>query len=119
MWRPAQWPPRTDGCGSWAPPAGGVDDGAARRGRVEVPGLPTPAGAVGLGGQRGERGIIARETASEPTVLTCATFTQAIREPPERRFVVDVGAGFEVIAGCLGVLGQLAAEVARDLFGEE
>jgi hypothetical protein len=32
---------------------------------------------------------------------------------------VDVGAGFEVIAGCLGVLGQLAAEVARDLFGEE
>ena len=34
------------------------------------------------------------------------------REPAERRLVVHVGAGLEVIAGRVGALGQLAAETA-------
>src|SRR5271163_4208819 len=115
---PAQRRLRTGGCGSWAPPAGGVDDGAAGSGGIEVPSLPAPAGIVGLGGECGQRGVVAGESAAEPTGFTCATFAQTLRESAEGRLVVKVGAGFEAVAGCVAVFGQLAAEVARDLFGE-
>jgi hypothetical protein len=45
--------------------------------------------------------------------------TQLIRELTERDLVVKVGVGLQVIAGCVSALGQLSAEVARDLLGEK
>src|SRR5271170_3918959 len=95
--RPAQGRSRTAGCGSWAPPTGGVNDGASARRGVEVPRPPAPAGAVGLGSERGQCGVIAGESAAEPTGFTCAAVAQALREPAESGLVVDVGARFETV----------------------
>ena len=50
------------------------------RRRVQVPGLPAPAGAVGFGGQRGQRGVIAGKRAAEPPGFVRATFAKFARE---------------------------------------
>jgi hypothetical protein len=83
-----------------------------------VPGLPTPPGTDGLGGERGQRGIVTRECASEPTSIGCALLAQSIGELTKRVLIEEVDPRLEVISRCLRPAGELAIKVARNLFGK-
>src|SRR5436305_929080 len=95
--------------------------GPAGGGGIEVPRLPAPAGAVGLGGQRGQRGVVAGEGAPEPARFAGTPVAQFARQPPEAGLVVRFGARFQPVAGRVGAPGQVTPEAAggaRSLLGE-
>src|SRR3954470_7832670 len=103
------------------PPARGVDHRPARSRRIQVPGLPAPTGAVRLGDQRGQRGLIAGQHPAQPSDLGGAAVAKALWEPAKRCLVVDGGVRLQVIAGGIALTWQNAAvatDRAGDLLGE-
>lgn len=77
-----------------------------------MPSPPTPPGSIGFGGECGQRGVITGKHTAQPPGCPRAAFTQVARESPKRRLVVRLGMGLEVVAGCVGGLGQIAAPAA-------
>ena len=60
-----------------------------------MPGLPVPAGAIGAGAQRRERGLVAGETATQPTGLVLTAVPQVGGDPTEGGLVMGGGLGPE------------------------
>lgn len=89
--------------------------------RVQMPSPPMPTGAVRFGRKCSERGVVARERATEPTGFTCTPFAQAVRQFTKRYLIVSIELGLKTVAGGIGAVGQIATVTVRragDLLGE-